>query len=83
MTKDQEKLYEMYMKMTKKELAEMLAIINTSNNIFPSTAPLQDGLFPPKYPPYDCPPWRPQEIWYTNNTNNSGDAPRRYESNIS
>ena len=42
MTKDQEKLYEMYMKMTKKELAEMLAIINTSNNIYPSSVPLQD-----------------------------------------
>jgi hypothetical protein len=81
MTKDQEKLYEMYMKMSKKELAEMLAIINTCNNIYPTSVPMQPGLYPPN-PPYECPPWRPQEIWYTNNTNNSGDAPRRYESNI-
>ncbi len=80
MTKDQEKLYEMYMKMTKKELAEMLAIINTSNNINPSTVPIQDGLSLPTYPPYEWPTWIPQKIWYTNN---SGDAPRRYESNIS
>ena len=79
MTKDQEKLYEMYMKMSKKELAEMLAIINTSNNIYPSTAPLLDGLFPPTHLPYECPPWRPQEIWYTNNTNNTNDAKPRYE----
>ena len=80
MTKDQEKLYEMYMKMTKKELAEMLAIINTSNGHYPSSTPTQPGIFPPTYPPYDCPPWRPQEVWYTNN---SGDAPHRYESNMS
>lgn len=80
MTKDQEKLYEMYMKMTKKELAEMLAIINTSNGHYPSSAPTQPGIFPPTYPPYDCPPWRPQEVWYTNN---SSDTPRRYESNMS
>jgi hypothetical protein len=79
MTKDQEKLYEMYMKMTKKELAEMLAIINTSNNIYPTSVPMQPGLYPP-YPPYECPPdYKPMEVWYTNN---SGDAPRRYDSNI-
>lgn len=80
MTKEQEQLYNLYMKLSKEDLAEMLAIINTSNNIYPSTAPIQDGLFPPTYPPYKCPPWRPQEVWYTNN---SGDAPHRYESNIS
>lgn len=78
MTKDQEKLYEMYMKMTKKELAEMLAIINTSNGHYPSSVPTQPGLFPP-YPPYECPPWRPQEIWYTSKTT---DVVPRFENNI-
>jgi hypothetical protein len=70
MTKEQEQLYNIYMKMTKKELAEMLAIINTSNNIYASSSPMEDGVFPPFYTPVECPPWRPQEIWYTNNTNN-------------
>lgn len=79
MTKDQEKLYNLYMKMSKKDLAEMLAIINTKNNIYPTTAPLQDGLFPPSYPPMECPPYRPPEVWYTNNINNTGDAKPRYE----
>lgn len=79
MTKDQEKLYEMYMKMTKKELAEMLAIINTSNGHYPSSAPTQPGLFPPTYPPHECPPWRPQEIWYTSKT---ADVVPRFENNI-
>lgn len=80
MTKDQEKLFELYMKMPKKALAEMLAIINTSNGHYPSSVPTQPGIFPPTYPPYDCPPWRPQEVWYTTNTN---DAVPRYENNIS
>lgn len=78
MTKDQEKLYELYMKMSKKTLAEMLAIINTSNGHYPSSTPTQPGLLPP-YPPYECPPWRPQEIWYTSKT---ADVVPRFENNI-
>ena len=77
MTKEQEQLYELYMKLSKEDLAKTLAIINSirrDNTI----VPMQPGLYPP-YPPYECPPWRPQEVWYTNN---SGDAPRRYDSNI-
>lgn len=80
MTKDQEKLYEMYMKMSKKDLAEMLAIINTSHNVYPTTVPNQPNVFPPIYPPYECPPWRPQEIWYTSKSN---DAVPRYNNDIS
>jgi hypothetical protein len=65
MTRDQERLYDIYMKMSKKELAEILTIISTNNSPLRS-APLQDGIFPPNYLQYKCPTWRPIEEWYTN-----------------
>ena len=79
MTKEQEQLYELYMKLSKEDLAKTLAIINSirrDNTI----VPMQPGLYPP-YPPYECPPdYKPIEVWYTNNT---GNPPREYNSNIS
>ena len=77
MSKEQEKLVELYMKLTKRELAEMLAIITTTQNKYPTPIPMQDGLYPP---PYELPPHRPIEVWYTTKTN---DAIPRYQSNIS
>lgn len=76
MTKEQEALYNMYMKLSKKELAEMLAIINTTNNISPTTAPLQDGVFPPLQIPMQLPPYKPMEVWYTTKTNTKPEYPR-------
>ena len=81
MTKEQEALYNMYMKLSKKELAEMLAIINTKNNMFPTTAPLQDGLFPPFQIPMQLPPYRPIEVWYTTKTNEKQEYSRFNEHN--
>ena len=69
MTKEQETLYNMYMKLSKKELAEMLAIINTKNNVYPITQPLQDGVYPQYEVPIKLPPYRPIEVWYTTKTN--------------
>lgn len=76
MTKEQETLYNMYMKLSKKELAEMLAIINTKNVVYPTTAPLQDGLIPMQLPPY-----RPIEWWYTTKTDDKIEYPRFNEFN--
>lgn len=79
MTKDQEQLYELYMKLSKEDLAKTLAIINSIRRDN-TTVPMQPGLYPP-YPPYECPPdYKPIEVWYTNNT---GNPPREYNSNIS